>query len=233
MKLLSFVLVILIFGCNTETAANRNTAAAANRNQPLTHILPAPQTDGNMSVEKALANRRSRRNFQDKPLTKEQLSQILWAAYGITEQNRGLRTTPSAGAIFPLEIYVAVGNVAGIEAGLYRYIPRGHKIVRTIDKDIRNELNEATIGRRMVNVAPITIIYTAIFENITRKYGGRGIQYAYMEAGHSAQNVYLQAEALGLGTCAIGAFGEDAVSAVLKTPREKTPIYLLPIGFFD
>jgi SagB-type dehydrogenase family enzyme len=205
----------------------------------LTYILPAPALDGNVSVESALANRRSRRNFQDKPLSVEQLSQILWATYGITQPmpqpslRGGLRTTPSAGASYPLEIYVVIGNVTGIEPGVYRYVSEEHKIIRTIDRDVRAELRDAALGQAMLRDAPITVVFAAVYERITARYGERGrLRYVYMEIGHSAQNVYLQAEALGLGTCAIAAFHDDRVSAVLQLPADEAPLYLMPVGYF-
>ena len=200
-------------------------------------ILPPPELDGDMSVEMALANRRSQRDFQDKALSIEQLSQILWAAYGITSPmpdrpRGGLRTTPSAGAQFPLEIYVIVGNVDGIEAGVYRYISEEHKIVQIMSGDVRSELSEAALGQRMVQEAPASVIYSAVFERTTAMYGDRGIAYVYMEIGHSAQNVYLQAVALGLGTCAIGAFIDDRVSQILNLLDDEEPLYLMPVGYY-
>jgi len=206
-------------------------------NEQLTYILPSPVTDGNMSVETALANRRSHRNFQNRAISAQQLSQILWAAYGITLPNPhpalrgGLRTTPSAGATFPLEIYAVVGNVEGIEPGVYRYIADGHKIVRVIDRDVRSELAEAALGQRMVREAPASVFFSAVFSRTTGVYGERGRRYVYMEIGHSAQNVYLQAEALGLGTCAIGAFTDNRVRQLLELPAEEEPLYLMPIGY--
>ena len=204
----------------------------------LTYILPPPKTDGTMSVEMALANRRSQRNFQDRAISAEQLSQILWAAYGITmphpapQLRGGFRTTPSAGALFPLEIHVVIGNVEGIEPGVYRYISEEHKLVRTINEDVRHELMIAALRQPMVAHAPVTIVYSAVFSRITGRYGERGIRYAYMELGHSAQNVYLQAEALGLGTVAVGAFIDDRVMEILELPVNETPLYLMPVGYF-
>ena len=203
------------------------------------YILPAPRTDGDMSVERALAARRSRRHFQDRALSKEQLSQILWAAYGITypipnhpNLRGGLRTAPSAGALFPLEIYVIVGNVEGIEPGVYRYISSEHKLVRTIAGDMRNQLSDAALGQRMISDAPATVFFSAVFSRMTGRYGPRGRRYVYMEIGHSAQNIYLQAEALGLGTCAIGAFTDSRVRQVLQLPANEEPLYIMPIGYF-
>jgi len=145
----------------------------------------------------------------------------------------GLRTAASAGALYPFEIYVAVGNVKGIEAGLYKYISEEHKIVRLIDKDIREELCAAALGQKMVQEAPATIAYSAIYERMTKKYGDRGRdRYVCMDLGHSAQNVYLQAEAMNLGTCAIGAFIDEKVAEVLQLTAEEEPLYLMPIGYY-
>ena len=195
-------------------------------------------TDGEMSVEEALTTRRSRRNFQDKALSIEQVSQILWAAYGITSSRPnapnlrgGLRTTPSAGALYPLEIYVIIGNVEGLSPGVYRYISEEHKLVKVVNGDVRNELAQAALGQRMVQEAPASVFYSGVFSRMTERYGERGIRYTYIELGHSAQNVYLQAEALGLGTVAIGAFNDDRVRQILNLPVEEEPLYLMPIGY--
>ena len=191
-------------------------------------------------MEKALANRRSRRNFQNKELSAEQLSQILWAAYGITRPSDnqalrgGLRTAPSAGALYPLEIYVVVGNVKGIEAGVYKYVSQEHKIVRTIDRDIRGELSAASLNQGMIKDAPVTVVYTAVFGRVIPRYGDRGRErYVFMEIGHSAQNIYLQAEVLGLGTCAVAAFTDSRVSELLRLPEEESPLYIMPVGYIS
>lgn len=204
-----------------------------------TYVLPPPRTDGGISVESALASRRSRRRFQDRAISAEQLSQILWAAYGVTlpmpnhpALRGGLRTAPSAGALYPLEIYVIVGNVQGIQAGVYRYISGDHKLVRTIDRDVRRELGIAALGQRMAADAPATLVFSAVFERTTARYGARGRRYVYIELGHAAQNVYLQAEALGLGTCAIGAFLDSGVRQLLQLPANEEPLYIMPVGYF-
>ena len=236
------IILIALSGCSMETSANQKNSASSNKsaNSQLTYILPSPKTKGNMSVEEALANRRSRRNFQDKALSAEQLSQILWAAYGITRPvsdrpllRGGLRTAPSAGALYPLEIYVVIGKVAGIEAGVYKYDSKEHKIVRTIDRDIREELSAAALNQNMLREAPVTVVYTAVFSRVTERYGQRGVErYVFMEIGHSAQNIYLQAEAMGLGTCAIAAFNDSRISELLRLPEDEKPFYLMPAGYF-
>ena len=234
-------LILAFFGWFSKTSANQgdNAALTKTENAQLTYILPSPKTAGSVSVEEALANRRSHRHFQNRELSAEQLSQILWAAYGITKPvpdrpvlRGGLRTAPSAGALYPFEIYAVVGNVTGIEPGFYKYVSQEHKIVRTIDKDIRKELSAAALGQAMVRDAPITVVYCAVFSRMTQKYGERGRErYVCMDLGHSAQNIYLQAEALHLGTCAIGAFKDGSVSALLQLPTEEEPLYLMPVGY--
>ena len=203
--------------------------------------LPEPQMDGTVSVEKALNNRRSHRQFRDKEISVENLSQILWAAYGITLPNDdyaflrgGFRTAPSAGGLYPLDIYVVIGKVKGVESGVYKYFAKGHKISKFINEDIRAELCAAALGQKMVAEAPVSIIYTAIFSRTTNKYGTRGSErYVCMDLGHSAENVYLQVETLGLGTCAIGAFIDDEVAKILRLPNEEEPLYIMPIGYYD
>jgi len=183
-----------------------------------------------MSVEEALANRRSHRDFHGDAISADQLLQILWAAYGYVQAD-GLRTTPSAGATYPLEIYAVVGNVKGLEPGVYRYISPSHQIVKIVSKDVRRELCKAALGQSMVAEAPASVFLGAVFSRTTEQYGERGVKYVYMEIGHSAQNVYLQAEALGLGTCAIGAFTDSSVKKILNLPKNEEPLYLMPIGY--
>ena len=221
--------------------AENNTGLTRIKVMPLTYVLPSSKTDGDISVEKALANRRSHRHFQDREISTEQLSQILWAAYGVTKPKPGykslrggLRTTPSAGALYPFEIYVAVGKVQEIKSGLYKYVSEKHKIIRMMEKDVRNELCAAAFGQDMIKKAPVTVIYSAVFSRMTGKYGERGrIRYVCMDLGHSAQNIYLQVQALHLGTCAIGAFMDSEVSQVLQLPANEEPLYLMPVGYDD
>ena len=245
---IALFVVILIIASSACTTTRQEAPAEAPSDEPiheimiktidsqLVYILPPYTTDGIMSVEAALASRRSRRNFQDKPISASQLSQLLWAAYGITlpdspHFNVGLRTTPSAGALYPLEIYVIIGNMEGIEPGVFRYIPEEHWLIRVIDGDVREELSAAALGQRSVLDAPVSIFYSAVFSRMTRQYGERGILYAYIELGHSAQNVYLQAEALGLGTVAVGAFRDARVRQILNLPDNEEPLYIMPVGY--
>jgi len=230
-KSMCLFLIILLSACSLPV--HEDPGELIRVDEPfLAYILPNPRTDGTVSVESALHTRRSRRDFQDEALNAQQLSQLLWAAYGITSSNN-FRTTPSAGALYPLEIYAIIGNVEGIEPGVYLYDAVQNILIQTVEGDIRAELDAASLNQRMVLNAPLTIFYSAVFARITAHYGQRGIMYTHMEVGHSAQNVYLQAEALGLGTCAIGAFIENTVRELLNLPENETPLYFMPIGYVN
>jgi len=191
-----------------------------------------------MSVEKAISQRRSRRIFLDDAISAEDLSQILWSAAGITKpiahcsQTRMcLRAAPSAGAMYPLEIYVLAENVRGIEPGIYKYIPQEHKIIRVSDRDVKKDMTAAAQERQMISIAPACLFYSAVFSRTTSRYGSRGREkYVCMDLGHSAENVYLQAEALNLGTCAVGAFDDALVKEIMQLPPEEEPLYIMPIG---
>jgi len=201
------------------------------------YYLPTPSIKGEMSVEESLNSRRSRRSFLNDGVTDKDLSQILWAAYGVTKPSTnpnikgGLRTAPSAGARYPLEIYAVVGNVPGIEPGFYKYDASAHKIVLILQGDLRKDLTTASLNQKMIQDAPFSVFYSAVYSRITDRYGDRGRErYVCMDLGHSAQNVYLQAEALKLGTCAIGAFNDEMVKNVLKIEEPEVPLYIMPIG---
>ncbi|MFH1460089.1 MAG: SagB/ThcOx family dehydrogenase [Candidatus Omnitrophota bacterium] len=189
--------------------------------------LPQIQIDGKISLEKTLQSRRSQRSFQDKDLTQNQLSQILWAAGGITEKNTGgnLRTAPSAGALYPIEIYVISKN------GVYHYLPLTQKIEILQKQDLRRALSNAALGQSSVKEAAVNIVLCVVYSRITGKYGQRGIRYSYIEAGHIGQNIHLQAVALGLGSVSIGAFEDKEVKNILNLPVDHEPVYIIPVGF--
>jgi SagB-type dehydrogenase family enzyme len=191
--------------------------------------LPEPNLKGRVSVEEALKSRRSRRSYGSEPLNLGELSQLLWAAQGLTSDWGG-RTAPSAGATYPLEVYVAVGRVEGVEPGVYHYLPESHSIELTASGDVRRDLMREALGQEWVGNAPVTIVLAAVFERTTGRYGSRGVMYVHMEAGHAGQNIYLQAESLDLGTVAIGAFSEDGVARVVGLPGNERPLYLYPVG---
>ena len=186
--------------------------------------LPQPNLKGTLSVEEALARRRSIRSFGKEKLTTEEISQLLWAAQGITQERTGFRTAPSAGALYPLEVYLVT------EDGLFHYIPRGHRLETLGSSDLRGELARAALGQSSVREAAADIVVTAIYSRITKKYGQRGVRYAHIEVGHLGQNIHLQAVALGLGSVSIGAFHDDQVRKVLSLPEEEVPLYIIPVG---
>ncbi|MFN3383610.1 MAG: SagB/ThcOx family dehydrogenase [Archaeoglobaceae archaeon] len=190
--------------------------------------LPEPSLDGKKSLEKTLAERRSIRDYSDEPLTIHELSQLLWSAQGITDP-RGFRTAPSAGALYPLEIYVVLGRVEGVKPGVYKYLPQTHEIVRVVEGDMREELSTAAVGQKWVKDAAIDIVITAVYERTTIKYGERGIRYVHFEVGHVAQNVLLQATALDLGAVPVGAFFDEEVKRLLNLSVEE-PLYIIAIG---
>ncbi len=197
--------------------------------------LPAPTLRGSMTVEESLDRRRSVRSYKQDALSLQQVSQILWSAYGISDSTtytrRKLRTAPSAGATYPLEIYLMVRDVVGLTPGLYRYVVDGHGLVQYAAGDISEAVAQACLGQMMLHQAPATLIYTAVYERITGRYGDRGAErYLCMDIGHSAQNVYLQATAMGLATCAVGAFDDEKLQAIINPPDNEVVLYLLPVG---
>lgn len=192
--------------------------------------LPEVKLKSDCSIEEALLKRRSVRDYKDEPLTLQEVSQLLWAAQGITDP-RGFRTAPSAGATYPLELYVVVGNVEGLEKGVYKYNPYENKIVKILDGDKRRELAVAALHQEWVEKCAINLVFTAVYERTTLRYGERGrVRYVHMEVGHAAQNVYLQAVSLKLGTVVIGAFYDDQVKKILNLPDNEEPLYIQSIG---
>jgi SagB-type dehydrogenase family enzyme len=190
--------------------------------------LPTPKLDSQFSLEKAISLRRSIRGYSEAPLSLGQLSQLLWAAQGITSPE-GLRASPSAGATYPLELYVAAGRVSGLEPGIYHYTNQAHELTSTTEGDKRRELAQAALGQTIVGDAPASIIIAAVSARTSRRYGSRTARYVAMEAGHTAQNIYLQAIALGLGTVVVGAFTDDEVTRVAGL-GEAEPLYIMPVG---
>ena len=192
--------------------------------------LPEPHSTSETSIEKALKERRSVRDYKDEPLTLEEISQLLWAAQGITDPERNFRTAPSAGALYPLDVYLAAGNVTSLSAGIYKYNPQQHELLKIGDGDKRIEISQAALGQSAVKDGAALIILSAIYQRTTKKYGERGIRYVHLEAGHAAQNVYLQAVSLNLGTVTIGAFDDEKVKKAINLLAEEEPLYLMPIG---
>ncbi len=192
--------------------------------------LPEPKYDSGTSVEQALLERRSVREYKDEPMRLTEVSQILWAAQGISDPIRGFRTAPSAGALYPLDVYVVIGNVEGVAKGVYKYEPNEHELVKIRNGNVRDEMAVAALGQTWVGEGAIIIVFSAVYERTTQKYGDRGIRYVHMEVGHAAQNVYLQAVSLNLGTAVVGAFEDEEVRKILNMSDVEHPLYIVPVG---
>jgi len=194
--------------------------------------LPPPRLRGDVSVEDAINRRRSIRRFLNEPLTLEEISNLLWSAQGITDPRYGFRAAPSAGATYPMEIYLVVksGGVIDLLPGVYHYHPYEHTLTKILDGDLSRELSYACLGQEWVEEAPVNIVICAIYERTVSRYGERGIRYVHMEAGHIGENVHLQSVALGLGCVMIGAFYDDEVRKLLKLPKDHQPLYVIPVG---
>jgi len=204
--------------------------------------LPAPQFDGRCSVEKALATRRSVREFKDESLSIATLSQLVWAAHGMTHKmdappgwswgvwQGGKRTAPSAGALYPLELYIVASKVDGLKPAVYRYRPQTHELLHVGAGDKRSELATATLGQKWIEDAPCVIVVSAVYKRTEVKYGDRAPRYVHIEVGHAVENICLQAVALDLGTTMVGAFKDDEVKKVLGMSDEEQPMAIVPVG---
>lgn len=195
---------------------------------PTVKQLPTPAYKSKTSIEEALSHRRSIREYKDEPLTIQQIGQLLWAAQGITSNN-GFRTAPSAGALYPLEIYLIIGKVTDMPAGVYHYIPENHSLEKISDGDKRQELDAAANNQESIKAAAVDIVITANYTRTKNKYGERGERFVHLEAGHAAENVCLQSVSLQLGTVTIGAFDDSLVKKILNLTNED-PLYILPVG---
>lgn len=191
--------------------------------------LPAARTQGPVSLEAALAQRRSLRGFADKPLTAAEAGQLLWAAQGLSGAE-GRRTAPSAGATYPLVLYLVTGRVDGLAAGIYRYHPQGHRLAAVAAGDLRAGLAAATRGQNWVGSAPVLVIIAAEPARTAARYGSRAERYVAIEAGAAAQNLLLQAEALGLGGTVVGAFDEAGLRALVPLAEAEQPLAVIAVG---
>ncbi|HJW12404.1 MAG TPA: SagB/ThcOx family dehydrogenase [Albitalea sp.] len=191
--------------------------------------LPLPQLSGPMPVEQALQQRRSQREFTALPLRLEDVSQLLWAAQGVTHP-RGYRTAPSAGALAPLEVYLVATQVTGLAGGVYHYQPQTHALLLVRSGDRRAQIAAAAHGQPAVRDAPALLVIAAVYQRTIARYGSRGERYVHIEAGHAAQNVYLQCTARDLATVLVGAFGDTALREALGLPADHVPLALMPIG---
>jgi SagB-type dehydrogenase family enzyme len=208
---------------------SHNRCRAAKSGEPQPVPLHSPARAGKMPLETALRERRSMRAYESGELTITEVSHLLWAAQGVNRPG-GFRTAPSAGALYPLELYLAAGEVEGLPQGLYRYLPREHALLPVGSGDRRSELCAAALGQECLNEGAAVIVLSAVYGRTTRKYGERGVRYVHIEVGGAAQNIYLQAASLGLGTVFIGAFDDDRVRSVLNLPDDEVPLGLMPLG---
>ena len=194
------------------------------------HIkLPNPRIMGKQSVEMLFKQRRSVRSYQKSPLNLAEVGQLLWSAQGVSDA-QGLRTAPSAGALYPLKLFVIVGDVNELSPGIYQYNPEKHSLLKTVNGDLRKSLQKAALNQSCIGGAAIIFVFTAIYQRTTWKYGKRGVRYVHMEVGHAGQNLFLQAEALGMGTVVVGAFDDDEVREVLNLDTDVQPLSLMPVG---
>ncbi len=195
--------------------------------------LPKPLTDGNVSLEQTIKNRRTIRSFDSKSLGLEQMSQMLSAAQGISE-DRGLkRTAPSGGALYPMDIYAVTGNngVEKLKPGIYHYEPVSHSVSLISEGDFRNEVASVSLWQSWMAKAPLNLVVTAEYSRICSKYGERGIRYATIEAGHVGQNIFLQAVAMGLGAGIVGAFDDKKLISIMSMPKTHEPLLVMPVGY--
>ena len=229
---LLFALILGLVGCTPiseggELAKLRAelSETQAELNRARTEINTAKAA----SLEELLRQRRSIREYADAPLTKDEVMRLLWAGQGITDE-RGFRTAPSAGALYPLEIYLVAGNVDDLAPGIYKYNPEDNHLTLLKKGDIRTGLASASLGENSVVDGAIDIVIAAVYERTEVKYGGRGERYVHIEIGHAAQNICLQATALGLGLVTIGAFDDAVVARVVGLSQDEAPLYVIPVG---
>jgi SagB-type dehydrogenase family enzyme len=220
MRLLIWLLAVtLCGGCASSTS--RDVQSTSER-VPIIELSP-PTVPGVLSLEETLAGRRSVRKYAESPLTVDELSQLVWAAQGVTAVSGG-RTAPSAGGLYPLEIYVVTAQ------GAHHYVPQGHYLEAENTADLRRELMSAGLDQRAIGDAAAVFVIAGVVSRTEAKYGDRAERYVLLEAGHAAQNLLLEAVALGLGAVPIGAFRDDEVAETLALPDGSQPLYLIPVG---
>lgn len=224
MKIAKLFLFMVAFALTSNGCGNASIGDSSNE---LEGKLPDPKLKSKVSIEETLNLRKSIRLFQDQPLSIEQISQLLWSAQGITHSRgeRLFRTAPSAGATYPLETYLFTAS------GGYKYNPVDHSLKKVFEDDLRTALSEASLGQTAVSNAHAVFVFTYIEERTAQRYGERAYRYICMEAGHVAQNIHLQAVALGLGSVPVGAFTDEQVAEIMQLPEDEIPLYIIPVGY--
>jgi SagB-type dehydrogenase family enzyme len=214
------VMVVLFFTAGTSPGAD-----------PIK--LPSPSPQGKMSVEEALKKRRTVRQFAQRGLDLSQVSQLLWGTDGKSDA-KGLRTAPSAGATYPLEIYLVAGErgVTGLTPGLYHYLPGSHALELTQKGDLRAQVARASLHQTWMAEAPVMVVIAAEYRRCMARYGDRGIRYTHMEVGHAGQNLFLQAESMNLSCGIVGAFEDrNLKEIILHLPQQHEPLLIMPVGY--
>ncbi len=233
LHLSGIVLISLVFCAFINCATQPEPPSIPTTTPPLeyevTMKLPEPRYDSDVSIEQSLLQRRSTRSYTGEPITLQEVSQLLWAAQGITDA-RGYRTAPSAGALYPLEMYVVAGDVEKLASGIYKYNPYENELRLIVEGDKRSELAHAAFSQSCVSEGALTVVISAVYERTTIKYGDRGIRYVHIEVGHAAQNLCLQAAAMDLGAVTVGAFNGEQVARILNMPEGEQPLYIIPAG---
>lgn len=226
---------------------NNGISQTINTQQENIIKLPSPKFDSETSLEQTLKNRRSIRSYKKDPLLKSDIAQIMWAAQGITKKIEnppniwpdkydwrcGFRTAPSAGALYPLEIYVVACNVKDLPAGVYKYIAQDHSLIQMIKGDKRDELSDAAYKQKCIRKGAAVVVIVGVYERTSIKYGDRAKQYVHIEVGHVGQNIFLQSVSLGIGTVMVGAFKDKEVQKVLNLPENEIPFAIIPLGRID
>jgi SagB-type dehydrogenase family enzyme len=234
-KRLIIICLIIIFIAISSAYyfSGTNKTTYSNRHVITTVSLPAPQLTGNLYVEAAIENRRSVRHYSNESVTLGNVSQILWSAQGITNSQYQLRAAPSAGQVYPLEVYVIAGpNVSGLPEGVYQYEPSNNTLLKFMNGDLRDNLSTIADGQPWVKQAPLDILITGNNQKMIDKYPDKDLstRFVDLEAGHAGENIYLQAESLGLVTVSLGSFDSNQLSQKFQLPSNETPLYIFPIG---
>jgi SagB-type dehydrogenase family enzyme len=229
--LICFALLVTAAACggnSGESPASEQQAVESSSGARIT--LPEPRRKGDVSVEEALDNRESRRRYGDEALDLSVIGQLLWCAGGLGADvvSGATRTAPSAGGIYPIELYLVTGETEGLEAGVYLYDALSHSLTSVSSGDVREELADAALSQGFISQAPVSMVIVADYGSSTGRYGERGERYAHMDAACASENVALQAEAMGLGTVVVGAFSDEAVADIINT--EGITLIIMPIG---
>ncbi len=216
--------LVVVVGLSVWPANSLAETADPNEAETVIRELPEPNENLEFPLIQAISQRRSVRTFKPDNLSEQQLSMLLWSAQGITCEDRSFRAAPSAGATYPLELFVFDKN------GVHHYMPEQHGLATVSEEDQRDGLSQAALGQASVAQAPVSVVITADYDRTEGRYGERAERYVHIEVGHAAQNVHLKAVSMGLSSVPIGAFDDDSVSALLRLSEELDPLYIIPVG---